>query len=60
MHETEVVVVAAARAGVTKKPGTKRVTKTMAIVVVAVTALRPVLIRVCERCLINTFVRTVA
>jgi hypothetical protein len=59
MHETEVVVVAAARAGVTKKPGTKRVTKTMAIVV-AVTALRPVLTGICERCLINTFVRTVA
>jgi hypothetical protein len=48
MQETEVVVVAAARAGVTKKPGTKRVTKPMAIVV-ALAALRSVPIRACER-----------
>jgi hypothetical protein len=48
MQETEVVVVAAARAGVTKKPGTKRVTKPMAIVV-AVAALRSVPICACER-----------
>jgi len=49
MHETEVVVVAAARTGVTKEPSAKKKIMTIAIVV-AVTALRSVLIRACERC----------
>jgi hypothetical protein len=48
MQETKVIVVAAARAGVTKEPSAKRKIMTIAIVV-AVTALRSVLIRVCER-----------
>jgi hypothetical protein len=48
MQETEMIVVAAPRAGATKEPGAKRKIMTIAIVA-AVTALRSLLIRACQR-----------